>query len=247
MVRARWCRIHLQMTFMKFRVLDASISSFQLPAPVLVACFVFLFFFYWRESWREKLGEVHAGAFRLQRESQSAPRCFLIRCYILRRQLVMWEPRTLVYIPILCALGPEKHMPGGPVRQLRTLLSLLSFCVTCALKFHQLSELRVLGAQSSDESLWGAGCVVQVFRSLGRSWEMHGSGSSLRATPGLGLRVRLCLSAFPAHVLFLIYPICRSHSDGFWVIFRRKCSVCDLTCDTSTERRNFKKSPGSPS
>ena len=65
----------------------------------------------------------------------------------------MWEPRTLVYIPILCALGPEKHMPGGPVRQLRTLLSLLSFCVTCALKFHRLSELKVLGAQSSDESL----------------------------------------------------------------------------------------------
>ena len=59
----------------------------------------------------------------------------------------MWEPCTLVYIPILCALGPEKHMPGGPVRQLRTLLSLLSFCVTCALKFHRLSELWVLRAQ----------------------------------------------------------------------------------------------------
>ena len=96
-------------------------------------------------------------------------------------------------------------------------------------------------------TLWGAGCVVQVFSSSGRSWELHGSSSSLRATPGLGLRVRLCLSAFPARVLFLIYPICRSHSDGFWVIFRRKCSVCYLTCDTSTERRNFRKSPGSPS
>lgn len=109
---------------------------------------------------------MHTGAFRLQGESRSAPRCFLIRCYILRRQLVTWEPRSLVYITILCALCPEKHMPGGPVRQLRTE-------ETCALKFRWLSELRVLGAQSSDESVrcWMCGPGLQLLgEKLGVAW-----------------------------------------------------------------------------
>lgn len=112
--------------------------------------------------------------------------------------------------------------------------------MTCTLKFHWLSELRVLGAHSSDKSLWGAGCVVQAVRSSGRSWELHSSCCLLGAVPGLGSMVRLCLSAFPPYVLFLIYPICRSHSDSFWIIFRRKCSVCSFTFDTSTEGRNSK-------
>lgn len=143
-----------------------------------------------------------------------------------------------VYNHPLCTVPWETHArrPCPSVKNRRNV------CAQVSLAFR--AELWVLRAQMS---LWGAGCVVQVFSSSGRSWELHGSCCSLPAAPGLGLRVRLCLSAFLAHVLLLIYPICRSHSDGFWVIFRRKCSVCYLTCDTSTERRNFKKSPGSPS
>lgn len=83
-------------------------------------------------------------------------------------------------------------------------------------QIHWLSELSDLGAQRLVDRFQSLGtrCVVQIFSSSGKSWELGVPFQSYVTVPGLEFRARLCLSLFYPFQCgcFLSCPTCRGHT-----------------------------------
>lgn len=114
------------MTFVEVRVLDAPVSSFQLPMPVTWFFFFFPFIGERAEGRSWDKGTLALSDFR---ENHVSTR--MLSNQVLHPQEAACEvrvtllPGCLVCVSALSVLCPEKHMPGVPVCRLRTVLSLL--------------------------------------------------------------------------------------------------------------------------
>lgn len=100
---------------------------------------------------------------------------------------------------------------------------------SCWLKLHWLSDLGVLGAHPSGESLksWGTRCWVHPVHYSWRTRELWIPSQLYVAMPGVGLWWD-CVSSSPTYfdvVFFSFALLCRWPSATFWISFRGNCFV----------------------